>query len=76
MDSNPLFEAYAKEKLKEQEIEMNGVAERWVHVLRLHYVAAIKEGFTPKQSMEILDMLWRRSDERYRQDKEREEEKK
>jgi hypothetical protein len=67
---NPLFEAYAREKLREQEIEMSAQAERWIHCLRVHYDAAIKEGFTSKQAFLILDMLWERSDEMHWRQKE------
>lgn len=66
---NPLFDAYIQEKLKDEEIEITEKAEKWVHILRKYYLAAIKEGFTPRQAMHICDELWKRSDKLYWREK-------
>lgn len=76
MEDNPLLDAYIEEKLKEEEVELTEKAQRWVHILRLYYLAALKEGFTHRQAMHICDELWLRSDKlfwrekRYKMDKE------
>jgi hypothetical protein len=56
---NPLLEAYINQK--EEEIERD--VKTWVHILRMVYKAARKEGFTSRQSMEIVEMQWTRSDD-------------
>jgi Spy/CpxP family protein refolding chaperone len=57
---NPLLDAYICEKEQEQK----GKIQQWVHVLRVHYDACIVEGFTPKQSMQLVERLWIQVDER------------
>jgi hypothetical protein len=62
---NPLLEAYINQKDEEME---DGI-KRWVHILRLVYDAAIKEGFTHNQAMKIVELQWKQSDKRYWKEK-------